>query len=110
MDKFSLIGKALAVSQQDVPKEVRPLPPQTNIGVSEVLANIIIYILGFSAALAVLFIILGGLRYIVSAGNQDSADAAKRMVLFALLGLLIIILSFVIVNFVTTGLAPVLTP
>lgn len=94
---------------EDVPKEVEPLPPRP-ISITQIIVNIIIYILGFSAALAVLFIIIGGIRYIVSAGNAEAADSAKRMILYAILGLVVILFSYVIVNFISTGLTPVIVP
>lgn len=107
MKSFAII----AVTADQVPTQVEPLPTsQTPSSVSQILANIIIYILGFSAALAVLFIIIGGLRFIISSGDQNAADQAKKIILYAVLGLLVIIFSFVIVTFVTTSVAPVIAP
>ena len=100
-----------AATTDSVPKEVNPIPQdKAPNSVAQILSNVIIYILGFSAALAVLFIIIGGLRFIISSGDQTAADQAKKIVLYAVLGLLIIIFSFVIVTFVTTSIAPVIVP
>lgn len=107
MKSFAVI----AITAEQVPTKVEPLPTsQTPSSVSQILSNIIIYILGFSAALAVLFVIIGGLRFIISSGDQTAANQAKKIILYAVLGLLIIIFSFVIVTFVITSVAPVIAP
>ncbi len=62
------------------------------------LINIILSVVGI---LAVLFIIIGGLRYITSAGSPASVTAAKNTVLYALMGLIVSVLSFAIVQVIT---------
>jgi len=102
-------GVLIVVSAEDVPTGVEPVPAQP-VTIQQILVNLILYILEFSAALAVLFIIIGGVRYIVSAGDEDAAEKAKRMILYAIIGLIIIILSFVIVNFIQTSFVPIIVP
>jgi type IV secretory pathway VirB2 component (pilin) len=58
-------------------------------------------LLGISAVVAVIFLIIGGLRYVISAGNADSVETAKNTVLYSVIGLVIILLAFVIVNIIT---------
>ncbi len=70
---------------------------------NEIIFNIIDWVLMVAAAIAVLFLIIGGVRYIISAGNPDQAGAAKKTILYAIIGLLIIILSFAIVHLVIGG-------
>lgn len=47
----------------------------------------------FAAGTAILFIILGGYRYITSQGNQEMAEKAKNTLLYALIGLGVTMLS-----------------
>jgi hypothetical protein len=48
----------------------------------------------FAGAVAVLFLILGGYRYITSQGNRDLAEGAKNTVLYSLIGLVVVFLSY----------------
>jgi amino acid transporter len=64
------------------------------------LGNVINWVLGFAALVAVLFIIYGGILYISSSGNEGRVENAKKTITNAVLGLIVIILSFFIVNFV----------
>jgi len=51
-------------------------------------------------AIAVIMIIIAGFRYVTSAGNEQGVGAAKKTILYALIGLVIVALSQLIVHFV----------
>lgn len=51
---------------------------------------------------AVIMIIIGGLKYITSSGESSNLSAAKNTILFAIVGLVIVVLAQVIVRFVLT--------
>lgn len=61
--------------------------------------NIFSFIVGFAA---VIMIIIGGFRYVTSAGDSNSVNAAKNTILYAVIGLIIVALAQVIVRFVLT--------
>ncbi len=61
------------------------------------IVNLISLVVGIAA---VIMIIVGGLRYIMSGGNQERIKSAKNTVLYALIGLIIVALAQVIVKFV----------
>lgn len=61
------------------------------------IVNILLFIIG---AVAVIMIIVGGFRYVTSAGNASSVTAAKNTILYAVVGLVIALLAYAIVNFV----------
>jgi hypothetical protein len=67
------------------------------IGLSEYIINIL---LAFAGIIAVVFLIIGGYQYIVSAGNAESAEAAKKTIQNAVIGIIIIILSYTVVRVV----------
>ena len=48
---------------------------------------------------AVVMIIVGGLRYITSGGNDTSVTGAKNTILYAIIGLVVVALAQVIVKF-----------
>lgn len=61
------------------------------------ITNTILYILG---AVAVLMIIIGGVRYVVSGGDSSAVSGAKNTILYAVIGLVVAMLAFAIVNFI----------
>src|SRR3712207_6372316 len=59
-----------------------------------VLANIINTLLIWAGAIALVFIIFGGFRYIFSMGNQEGGEKARNTVRYAILGVLIVFLAY----------------
>lgn len=57
-------------------------------------------LLGIAGAVAVIFIVVGGIMYATSAGNDSQVQKAKSTITNAVIGLVIAILAFAIVNFV----------
>jgi type IV secretory pathway VirB2 component (pilin) len=53
-----------------------------------------------AGALAVLFIIIAGLRMVTSGDNPTKVSESRRQILYAALGLVVIALAATIVNFV----------
>lgn len=88
---------ALAVDPNTVPDAAII---NANPDIKRIIVNVVNIILGFAGALAVLFIIIGGIRYMTSTGNPDAIEGAKKTLLFSIAGLLIIVLSLVIINLV----------
>jgi uncharacterized membrane protein len=56
------------------------------------------YFLGFLGVLAVLLIIYGGVMYMTAAGEQGKIDKGKKVIMYAVIGIIIILLSFVVVQ------------
>lgn len=54
--------------------------------------------LGIVGILSIAFIIYGGFQYITSRGNEEQASAGKKTLTSAIIGLVIVILSFTIVT------------
>lgn len=65
------------------------------------LPKIISLMLFLAGVLAVLFIIIGGLRYIMSNGDPKATGAAKDTILYAIIGLVITTAAFAIVSFIS---------
>ena len=59
--------------------------------------NTILYIVGI---LAVVMVIFGGVQYTTSAGDQAKVTKAKNTILYGLIGLIVAVLAYAIVNFV----------
>lgn len=72
-----------------------------NSGVFKQVTNTILYIVGI---IAVIMLIIGGIKYVISGGDAKKVTDAKNTVLYAIIGLVISFLAFAIVNFVISAL------
>ena len=70
-------------------------------GVFKKITNTILYIVGI---IAVIMLIIGGIKYVISGGDSKKVTDAKNTVLYAIIGLVISFLAFAIVNFVISAL------
>lgn len=70
-------------------------------GVFKQVTNTILYIVGI---IAVIMLIIGGIKYVISGGDSKKVTDAKNTVLYAIIGLVISFLAFAIVNFVISAL------
>lgn len=73
--------------------------PSVSAGSSQ-LQQILQIVLGIFGAVAVLMIVIAGLKYVTSAGNPQSAGKARSTILYALIGLVVIAAAEAIVSFV----------
>lgn len=63
----------------------------------DLLGRIINILLTFAGAIAVIFLIVGGYRYIIARGNEEMMEAAKKTITGAIIGIIVIVISFAIV-------------
>jgi hypothetical protein len=63
--------------------------------------NVIIGVIGF---VAVVVIILGGVQYTTSAGDPGKVKKAKDTILYGIIGLVVALLAYAIVNFVLSSI------
>lgn len=60
-------------------------------------------VLGVLGVVAVAMIIMGGIQYATSQGDAAKATKARNTILYSIIGLVIALLAFAIVNFVLTN-------
>lgn len=60
--------------------------------------NIISQVLLFAGALTILFVILAGINYILAFGKDERIEKGKRGIVWSLVGLVVILLSYAIVQ------------
>jgi len=70
----------------------------------EMIVGFIRIALGFLGILAVSIIMLAGFKWMVSGGNEDAAATAKAMMFNGLIGLIIILASLSLANFVINSI------
>lgn len=64
------------------------------------IVRVINYLIALVGAVAVLMIIVGGFRMVTAAGSESGVAAGKKAITWAIIGLLISLLAFTIVNLV----------
>lgn len=99
-NKISLLAGAATTATTPTVTTI-PYSSQT---IQSIVGNAIDIILNFAGALAVLFIIYAGVLYITSSGSKDRIDTAKKTLTYAVLGIIVIVLSKFIVAFVNGNL------
>ena len=62
--------------------------------------DVIKKVLDFMTLIAVVMIVIAGIRYIISQGEEGEKDKAKKMIIYVVIGLVIILAARAIVTFV----------
>jgi len=62
--------------------------------------DILIRVLDFVMLLAIVYVVIAGIRLIVSGGDEGQKDTAKKTIIYVIVGILVILLARVIVAFV----------
>jgi hypothetical protein len=65
------------------------------------LANTLTFLVG---AVSVIMIIIGGLRYVLSNGDSKAVTAAKDTILYAIIGVVVALVAYAVVHFVTANI------
>ena len=73
-----------------------------NVNLAHIFGNIANFLTILVGAISVIMIIVGGLRYVISNGDQKNVTAAKDTILYAIIGVIVAIVAFAAVQFVTT--------
>lgn len=104
-----VIGITASVAVPTIPVSAADLDPCTlNPGmcagkktdvndIFKTIVNVLLFIVG---VIAVIMIIVSGIRYTSSAGNSNSVAAAKNTLLYSVIGLVVAIFAYAIVNFI----------
>jgi hypothetical protein cdiviTM7_00647 len=102
-------GKAISVYAAEAPKtpveqgaeaaRAKGMPAELigDNGVFGRITNVVLLAVGI---ISVVVLIYGGLRYILSGGDAKKVTDAKNTILYAIIGLIISLLAYAIVNFV----------
>ena len=91
------LGDGIGSSKgSDVPEELTG-----DGGIFTTVVNILLFLIG---AVSVIMLIYGGIRYTTSGGNSTAVTSAKNTIMYSVVGLVIAILAYALVNFVVAQL------
>lgn len=71
---------------------------------TNIILRVIQILLAVAGLVAVIFLIVGGFRYITAGGNEETAETAKKTIVNAIIGVVVVILAFVIVRVIANAL------
>ena len=83
-------------------KEVQPVEGGNTLWSD--ISNIINAVIGILGLVCVIIMIIGGVNYMTSSGDAGRVKKAKDTILYGLIGLIICVLAFAIVNFVLANI------
>lgn len=95
------VSKGIAVGAGCARPEQAPSELFGPQGVFVTVTNILLFVIG---AIAVIMLIIGGIRYVVSSGDQTAVTNAKNTILYAIIGIIVAFLAYAAVNFISTQL------
>ncbi len=71
-------------------------------GIFKTITNVMLFVIG---AVSVIMLIIGGIRYTVSNGDSTAVQNAKNTIMYAIIGIIVALIAFAVVNFVVTSFA-----
>lgn len=84
-----------------IPSTNLPSPPG---GIRQILANLLMWILGIFGMLAILAFVVSGIQYFAAAGDEKMMETAKRNLIYSIIGVVVALSGFVIIMAVDTAL------
>lgn len=97
---FKRIGSSLFGVNSDQPGN----SPATATTIGALITSVLQILLLVAGSIAVVYLVIGGIKYVVSRGNEEKTESAKGTMGAAIWGLVIIIMSFAIVYIISQAL------
>lgn len=72
--------------------------------VREMTMYVIQILMSFLGIVAIIIILIGGFRWMVSGGNEEKVAAAKALLLSGIIGLIIILAAYALASFIVNSL------
>lgn len=104
------ISGAMVASQMLVAQAFAALPEPDAIlgletgtgtqGIKDAIIKVLTTILDFILLIAVIYVVIAGIRLIVSGGDEGQKDKAKQTIIYVIVGIIVVLFARVIVTFV----------
>lgn len=66
-----------------------------------IFSNVLNFAFGFAGVAALFFVFFAGFKFLTSGGDEKKLEGAKHTLTYAIIGLVVILLSFAIINFIS---------
>lgn len=65
--------------------------------IAKTITNVLLFLIG---VISVIMIVIGGIKYTTSNGDSNQVTSAKNTIMYSVIGLVVAILAYAIINFV----------
>ncbi len=94
-----LVAKAFALLPPECPDGINCTDDGV-AGIRNAILRVVKTVLDFVLLLAVVYVIVAGIRLVVSGGDDGEKDKAKKTIIYVIIGIIIVLLARVIVTFI----------
>jgi hypothetical protein len=101
----ALIGLAIGVAAPSLLKEIGNAigwsgnaTTQSALSLSQIALNVLNFLLGVAGTLTIIMMVIGGMMYLTSAGDEDRIKKGKEIFVNSVIGIVIIMAAMVIVQ------------
>ena len=94
-----MLSLSKIISDVDIQGQVVQVPGGADT-LETIVMNVLLYVFGLIGIFAVVMIVIGGVKYTTSQGDPSRVKAAKDTILYAVIGLVVALAAFAIVNFI----------
>ena len=101
---MDIINYVASTGAEKAKEGVNKIGGEGATGLDEGIKTIINAVIGVVGAVAVIMIIVGGINYATSQGDATKVKKGKDTILYGIIGLVIVIMAYAIVNFVLAAL------
>lgn len=101
---FLSAPKAFAQIFGDVP-DIGGVEGGSEDEIRESILSVLETVLNFMALIAVIFIVIAGIRLVISQGEDQEKDKAKKTIFYVIIGLIVILIAQAIVGFIADVVA-----
>ena len=98
-DSSSVLGNPQTPGTTN-PAGLRTVNNGNNVDLPAVITSILNGVIGVLGIVCVVVMIIGGINYMTSAGDASKVEKGKKTILYGLIGLVVCVLAFAVVNFV----------
>lgn len=84
------------------------LKPEQDKTFYDKFAQVVNIVIGLTGIVATIYLIYSGIKWMRAGGNEELIKEAKTGIKAAIIGLLVIFISYILVNFVVTQLIPII--
>lgn len=99
---YAMIGLAIAIAAPSFISEIASILGWGGGGVAPTLTEIALSVLNFLLSmvgiLAIIMLVVGGITYTTSAGDEDKIESGKKIVKFSIIGIIVALLALVMVS------------
>lgn len=91
------IGGDTGFTVTGLPSQIQAI---NSLSLQAIISWAITLTLSVAVILTLVFLIVGGLKWIISGGDKKQLEGAQKTIQYAIIGLVVILLSFFIINFI----------